>query len=369
MTKEIIDLINDLQSKIGKSEDTQAIEEEIGKNINKISEINEFFNLPMESILRIFLSANKNKVDIDDKILKTTITNLIKAKQNDSILLLNVLEMPNSSLFECVNIVTCFQTSPLCNRISSLIEEDVRKDWYCDLTKKPKQLIINEEITEKPADFEPDLNKAILIGKLSSVIYLVSHGAPLNIENKKGYSPLHLAVKEGSPDIIEYLLQHGANLEIRDKIGYTPLHIACKYGDLTSVNYLLDKGSSTRTKDKRKGFTPLHIAAKFGDIEIVTSLVQHGALIDDVSISGMTPLFIAAMNGFFDIVKYLVENNANKEIANDYGQTPLHVAVEKGCCMTVKFLLSHGSNKDIKDKNGKTPFDYSKTDKMRQLFN
>ena len=367
MSEEISALIRELSVKLAAGESVEAIESEISEKINEISENNEFFQLPMESILRIFDSANNRKVDIDDKILKTTINNLIKHKNNESILLLNVLELSNSSLLECINIITCFKTSPLCNRISSLIEEDIRKDWYCDLTKKTKQ-ILDEKIIEKPADFEPDLNKAIMNCKIDSVEYLVSHGAPLNVQGKKSYSPLHLAVKQGTPCLIEYLIKHGANMEIRDKKGFTPLHIACKYGDISIVNCLLDNGALTTAKDKRKGFTPLHLAAKFGDLEIVTSLVQHGAFIDDKSNLGMTPLFIAAMNGFFDVVKFLVENNANMEIADDYGLTPLHVAVEKGCCMIVQFLLSHGANKDIKDKNGKAPVDYSTKDKMRQIF-
>ena len=359
--------VTQLRNSLLEGNDVSVLENELSLLINNLAEINEFYQLPISSILRIFSNANKSKIDIDFQSVKTIITNLSKAQPLESPLLLTVLDMPNTTLLECLSLITSFECSPLCTRIASLIEEDTRKDWYCEM-KHSETVYSDDESMEKPADFESNLFKAIMEGKRTSVEYHVTHGANLNAQGKKGASPLHLAVKYGDVGLIEYLISHGSNLEIRDKKGFTPLHLACKYGDMSIIQCLLEKGASPQNKDKRKGFTPLHQAAKYGDIELVQCLINHGAKIDERSNCGMTPLYVAAMNGFFDIVKFLIEAGANIHIPDDFGLTPLHVASEKGCCMVVKYLLSKGANKEIKDKNGKLPMDYSKNDKVRQLF-
>ena len=42
------------------------------------------------------------------------------------------------------------------------------------------------------------------------VEYLVSHGANVNITNKYGETPLHIASENGNKNIVEYLVSHGA---------------------------------------------------------------------------------------------------------------------------------------------------------------
>ena len=52
----------------------------------------------------------------------------------------------------------------------------------------------------------------------------------LNIQNDLGQTALHLAVLTNQPELVRKLLVHGAALDIRDRHGNTPLHLACKQG-------------------------------------------------------------------------------------------------------------------------------------------
>ena len=52
---------------------------------------------------------------------------------------------------------------------------------------------------------------------------LIKAGAEVNIVDKKGQTPLHLAVLTNRPEIVHLLLQHGANSFVQDKENKTPL--------------------------------------------------------------------------------------------------------------------------------------------------
>ena len=70
----------------------------------------------------------------------------------------------------------------------------------------------------------------------------------LNIRNELGQTGLHLAVLTNQPLIARKLLIHGAALDIRDRQGNTPLHLACRDG-------LLDCAVALTRKLKRKETT------------------------------------------------------------------------------------------------------------------
>ena len=57
----------------------------------------------------------------------------------------------------------------------------------------------------------------------------------LNIQNDLGQTPLHLAVLTKQYGITRKLLVHGATVDLRDKQGNTPLHVACRQGSMDCV--------------------------------------------------------------------------------------------------------------------------------------
>ncbi|EAY07892.1 hypothetical protein TVAG_142460 [Trichomonas vaginalis G3] len=55
---------------------------------------------------------------------------------------------------------------------------------------------------------------------------LHSHGVDINMKNKYGETPLHLAAKNNSYDALKTLIELGADLKVKDNLGYTPFDVA-----------------------------------------------------------------------------------------------------------------------------------------------
>jgi len=72
---------------------------------------------------------------------------------------------------------------------------------------------------------------------------LLDNGSSINIQNKNGLSPLHLANLKGSISCTKYLIEMGADVNLKDNTGKTPLHYAAFNGDTGITEILLSKGT------------------------------------------------------------------------------------------------------------------------------
>jgi ankyrin repeat protein len=86
------------------------------------------------------------------------------------------------------------------------------------------------------------------IYRLDIAGYLLEQGALVNARNGgDGGSVLHAAVKDpvAADGIIDLLLAHDADIDIRDKEGNTPLHVATWRADdpIATISLLLDRGA------------------------------------------------------------------------------------------------------------------------------
>jgi len=63
---------------------------------------------------------------------------------------------------------------------------------------------------------------------VASTTLLLKHGAPVNLPDADGQTPLHLAIQAGRLDTAEALLAAGANRNAKNKDNETPMHIAAK---------------------------------------------------------------------------------------------------------------------------------------------
>jgi len=84
---------------------------------------------------------------------------------------------------------------------------------------------------------------------------LIENGVNPNAKNSKGYTPLHIAAKEGKKDIVEYLISQKVEINPLDNDGYTPVDWACANGEGTGyieVAKILKKAGGKHTDAWRR---------------------------------------------------------------------------------------------------------------------
>jgi serine/threonine-protein phosphatase 6 regulatory ankyrin repeat subunit B len=208
----------------------------------------------------------------------------------------------------------------------------------------------------------------------------------INVQDDKGFTPLHLAAHQGHVGVVERLLQlkgpsqlalmdgaanrsvhltsesrHPNELNINgiNKDGNTPLHLASEEGHVKVVQVLLEHISESSFNWKNNdGNTPLHLATNNGHAEVAKLFLDHTIfeLIfngEDNNI-GNTLIHLATKNGHVEVVKVLLQQTTFRldlNEKNDVGNTPLHLACGEGHDKVVQFLLENVRELDFNAKN------------------
>ncbi|KXH46111.1 hypothetical protein CSAL01_09683 [Colletotrichum salicis] len=204
---------------------------------------------------------------------------------------------------------------------------------------------------------------------------LIGYGADCTIVDNDGNGPLHISLQSYSsqPQIIEAVLRAGADLNlemfldlglvisrtkdinVRDKEGIAPLHLAVTVSEYLTKK-LLDAGADP-TIETYEGLTPLHLAARCRQANIV------GMLLDALHKRGLGQSFGGSENRG----AWLKEPNtspitgvnatANKSIRG-CDCTPLYYAALSGRPEVVSMLLDAGANaKGVKLRPAITKFE------------
>ncbi|RTE69963.1 hypothetical protein BHE90_015649 [Fusarium euwallaceae] len=184
----------------------------------------------------------------------------------------------------------------------------------------------------------------------------------INLSNKDGKTPLHLALEAGRNSTIQLLLEKGAkkSINLADRHGKTPLHLAATARHST-VQLLLEQGAqeSINLADE-DGKTPLHLALEAEHDPTVQLLLEKGAQesINLADKDGKTPLHLAAAVGHETTVRLLLNREAPQSInfADKDGKTSLHLAAEAGHDAVVRLLLARKAiDLNPKDSSDRTP--------------
>ena len=156
--------------------------------------------------------------------------------------------------------------------------------------------------------------------------------------NYKGYTPLHLAVRNDKTEVVEFLVSNGAKLNALsgENCGnsrafepqcYSPIHMAIIAKSVPMITYLRSKGASLKAHGLYTK-PPVHFAVAssrevlkyFLDLGLANSRMDHFA-------GGKTVLHFAAMGNDVELVKMLViDYNADMSVRDKDGKTPLDVA-------------------------------------------
>lgn len=99
--------------------------------------------------------------------------------------------------------------------------------------------------------------------------------------NEDGESPLHLAACVGSAHLVSRLLRQGAPANLRDGTGWTPLHHAAYAGFDSVVRVFVDHAYASSAADLNildwEGNSALHLACQIRNQEIACRLLLAGA--------------------------------------------------------------------------------------------
>ena len=225
---------------------------------------------------------------------------------------------------------------------------------------------------------------------------LLENGADPNRSRFIG-TPLHLAAKQGLPDMIRTLIQYGADVDAGKETGNTPLKYALgagnypRYQNPEAVKVLLGAGAKVSAMGKHASWL-LENASAEGDAEIVAMLLEagtspgesgpsgplghaikynkggdrlavvqlllsHGADIDADWKEYGTPLLNAIYEGRTELAIALIAAGADLEASNLYRsqKKALHSAAAQGQLTVIEALLAHGANINARDQYEQTP--------------
>jgi len=178
----------------------------------------------------------------------------------------------------------------------------------------------------------------------------IKSGSDLDVANRSGLTPLHVASVENDAKAIGMLLSGGANPDIRDEKGKTPALLATERGYEHALAELIKFNCDLSIKDN-EGFYPLLASLKrTSNNKVSILLIEAGSPVNQRGYNDTTPLSncIARSNGNFpklsNVITSLIKNGADIEKINQLGFTPLMVAVENNDIETMKTLINAGAD-------------------------
>ncbi|XP_045526544.1 85/88 kDa calcium-independent phospholipase A2 [Pieris brassicae] len=189
----------------------------------------------------------------------------------------------------------------------------------------------------------------------------------LNLFNKQGYTPLHMACLADAPDCVRALLMAGAdvNLTAAKRTASNTQALPGVVGDVVQKNR-----SKLFEEDMKRGGTPLHWAISR---EVIDALVDKNCDFNAVNFDGRTALHIMVLRGRLECATALLSRGVEHSTGDKEGNTPLHLAVKQTNICIVQALIVFGADLEAKNNAGLTarhlvPTEMANTDYDRILY-
>ena len=166
------------------------------------------------------------------------------------------------------------------------------------------------------------------------------------------YSPLHIAVLRNHPAIVRRLVVAGARLDVRDREGNTPLHLAARRGHVECGEALLRSIANQEISDDV-------ISRR------ASQLLPQADVINMPNYQGEHAVHLATMGGHVAFLQFLCWNNADMNAQEGRaGRTSLHFAVGARNLAAIQCLIEPkprgcGADPNMIDWYGRTAFQLS----------
>jgi ankyrin repeat protein len=155
-------------------------------------------------------------------------------------------------------------------------------------------------------------------------------------EPDMGQAALHFAVDESSIEVVKLLIKHGADINMPNRYGRTPLHVAAMYNRWDSAEALIDAGADMTLRDGW-GHQAL-LMAEHIERTVALLLIERGAPLDS-SMSLDSYLNLAARGGYVEAARRLVLAGADVWGKNTWGKSQYAIAKEYGHEELAKIIL------------------------------
>lgn len=191
------------------------------------------------------------------------------------------------------------------------------------------------------------------MGNMSNALVtkLINAGSLINVQNKKGVTPLAEAVALKNIDHISLYVERGGDIFASDINDNTPLTLAIRDGNVLKMLVTPANFASTDAY----GSSALHIALEHSATAgSVRYLLDAGLDINGTNCYGETPLFVACKKDNYNGVKQLIKAGADVNAVDNQGNTVLHAAVRYAAEKCFKEFIANGALVDAKNHAGKT---------------
>lgn len=211
---------------------------------------------------------------------------------------------------------------------------------------------------------------------------LLNSGADPNTRatGKDRFLPIHCVAKSDKADIARMLVKFGSHVNVVSEFGYTPLLIAVMNGSVATAKVLLEAGADVSIEGDEQataGTCPLLEAVNRNSKEMVRLLIAAGANVHACDNHGYGIIHRAAGCGYPEMVRLCIELGADLEAktngVRDTGGTPMFMFVPfcargdfTNCqhdshansfmlCEILKILIDAGAEVNTRDERGWTP--------------
>ncbi|KAK0397463.1 hypothetical protein QR680_002140 [Steinernema hermaphroditum] len=207
------------------------------------------------------------------------------------------------------------------------------------------------------------LHHAAQMGNAVMAQSLVENGVvSIDVEDRKGRTPLHYAVIQLSTEVASVLLKNGANVDCVDYSGITPAHLACRDGMIDAMKLLIYYKVDLTAVDN-SGKTAFDVACENGRVKLVETLLESGYMWQSFRRASeyhkASALHLAARQGHVQICHCLLKCGWSLNRTTAHGSA-LHEAVAYGRLQTVRYLLHAGIDTHLKNANGLTVSELAK---------
>ena len=230
---------------------------------------------------------------------------------------------------------------------------------------------------------------------------LLKLGADIDVQNKRGSTPLIAAAKAGKLEQVKWLVENGINLPNGDSQGSKAIAIALENNHKATAEYLEQEVEKANfrlavgqklldaiiAKDSKsaleaieaganinartgKGFRLLGYAISYGQVEVVKAMMEHDVNPHLRDKNGKSAVMVAAGTGQLEILKLLTQTNlgvyngdkgvtfergSNIHDRDRHGNTALIFALAKGHFECAKELVNKGAKVNVQNRTGYSP--------------